>query len=167
MPLIENGRAVADAWVSLADDAALPADGPVIVSFVRWQAERDALLARSAPLGVRLPSTVPAGAIAPDLERFALVVVEFPKFRDGRGFTTARELRERWGFQGEIRAVGNIIADQYPLLVRCGASTVEVPEGTDVETWARTLNTVTIAYQASVGVDEPLALLRRKVVAAA
>jgi len=166
MPLVENGRLVADSWVSLADDAAVPAEGGVIVSLARWQAERDALSARTAPVGVRLPSTVAAGALAPDLERFALVVVEFPKFRDGRGFTSARELRERWGFTGEIRAVGNIIADQYPLLVRCGVSTVEVPEGTDVETWARTLNTVTIAYQASVGGDEPLALLRRRVAAA-
>ena len=166
MPLIENGRAVADTWVSLADDAALPAEGAIVVSFARWQAERDALSARTAPLGVRLPSNLTAGVLAPDLERFALVVVEFPKFRDGRGFSTARELRERYGFTGEIRAVGNIIADQYPLLVRCGVSTVEVPEGTDVETWARTLNTVTIAYQASVGADEPLALLRRRVAVA-
>lgn len=167
MPLlVENGRAVADAWVSLADDAAVPAEGSVVVSFARWQSERDALLTRTAPLGVRLPSNVPAGAIAPDLEQFALVVVEFPKFRDGRGFTTARELRERYGFSGEIRAVGHIIADQYPLLVRCGVGTVEVPEGTDIETWARTLNTVTIAYQAGAGADEPLALLRRRVAAA-
>lgn len=166
MPLIENGRAVADTWVSLADDAVVPAEGSVIVSFARWQAERDALSARTAPLGVRLPSNVPAGGIAPDLQHFALVVVEFPKFRDGRGFTTARELRERWGFLGEIRAVGHILADQYPLLVRCGVTTVEVREGTDVETWARTLNTVTIAYQAAMTADEPLALLRRRVVAA-
>ncbi|WP_448190823.1 DUF934 domain-containing protein [Azospirillum sp. sgz301742] len=166
MPLIEQGRAVADTWVSLADDAAAPAGDSVVVSFERWQAERDTLSARNAPLGVRLPSNLPAGAIAADLERFALVAVEFPKFRDGRGFSTARELRERYGYTGEIRAVGDIIADQYPLLVRCGVNTVEVPEGTDVETWARTLNTVTIAYQASIGADEPLGLLRRRVVAA-
>jgi len=166
MPLIENGRAVADAWLSLADDAPVPAEGSVIVSFARWQAERDALSVRPAPLGVRLPSNVPAGAIAPDLERFALVAVEFPKFRDGRGFSIARELRERYGFAGEIRAVGNVLADQYPLLVRCGVSTVEAPAGAEVESWARALNTVTIAYQAGLGAEEPLALLRRRVAAA-
>jgi len=166
MPLIENGRTIADTWVTLADDQPVPAEGSVIVSFVRWQAERDALSARTAPLGVRVPSTVTAAVVGPDAGRFALVVVEFPKFRDGRGFTTARELRERWGYTAEIRAVGNIVADQYPLLVRCGVSTVEVPEGTNVETWARTLNTVTIAYQLAVTNDEPLALLRRRVAAA-
>ncbi|HYG90408.1 MAG TPA: DUF934 domain-containing protein [Azospirillum sp.] len=166
MPLIENGRAVADPWVSLADDAPLTPDSHVIVSFARWQAEREALSVRNAPLGVRLPSNVSADAIAPDLERFALVAVEFPKFRDGRGFSTARALRERYGYTGEIRAVGHVIADQYPLLVRCGVSTVEVPEGANVETWARTLNTMTVAYQAGLSAEEPLSLLRRRVTAA-
>lgn len=163
MPLIDQGRAVPDSWISPADDAPVPAEGPLIVGFARWQAERDALRARTAPVGVRLPSNVPAGAIAPDLEHVALVAVEFPKFRDGRGFTTARELRERYGYTGEIRAVGHVIADQYPLLVRCGVNTVEVPEGANVETWARTLNTITVAYQPGLTADEPLALLRRRV----
>jgi len=163
MPLIEQGRAIADAWTTLADDAAVPAEGPVVVGFARWQAERETLAARAAPLGVRLPSNVPAGAIAADLARFALVVLEFPKFRDGRGFSTARELRERYGYTGEIRAVGHVIADQYPMLVRCGVSTVEVPETANLESWAKALNTVTIAYQPGLTAEEPLALLRRRI----
>jgi len=116
MPLIEDGRPAEDSWTSVPDGEPVPGDIPAIISFERWQAERDSFAGRNTKLGVRLKSGTLAPAVAADLDRFALIAVEFPKFRDGRGFSTARELRERYGYEGEIRAVGHVLADQYLFL---------------------------------------------------
>jgi uncharacterized protein (DUF934 family) len=159
--LLENGRPVVDPWTSVADDAPLP-EGPVIVSLGRWRGERQGLLGRNTPLGVRLASDQSADALAEDLERLALVALEFPKFRDGRAFTTARALREHQGFRGEIRAVGHVIPDQYLFLVRTGFSTVEVPDGADPERWRQALGEFSVAYQRSQDGAGPLGGLRRR-----
>lgn len=166
MALIENGRIGEDAWSFVPDGEPVPNDRPVIISFERWNAERDSFTGRNAKLGVRLKSGTLAGAIAADLDRFALVAVEFPKFRDGRGFSTARELRERYGYTGEIRAVGHVIPDQYQFLMRTGFTTVEAPEGTNVESWANALTEISIAFQPSLDETQPLSLLRRRLGAA-
>lgn len=166
MPLIKGGRVAEDAWISVADGEPVPTDRPAIVSFERWQIERASFDGRNAALGVRLKSGTLAGAIAADLDRFALVAVEFPKFRDGRGFSTARELRERYGYEGEIRAVGHVIPDQYRFLVRTGFTSAEAPEGTNEESWANALGEITVAFQPSLDETQPLSLLRRKLGAA-
>jgi uncharacterized protein (DUF934 family) len=155
MALLKDGRpapqAENDAWTHVADDAPVPANGAVTVSLARWTREREALAGRSAPLGVRLGSADLADSVAADLGRFALVAVDFPKFRDGRGFSTARALREHHGYTGEIRAIGHVLPDQYQLLRRCGFDSVAVPQG------------AAVAYQGAVGDDaEPLSLLRRR-----
>ena len=162
MPLIKDGRIVEDGWTTVADGEAVPADRPAIISFERWQAERDSFAGRNAALGVRVKSGTLAPAIAPDLDRFALVAVEFPKFRDGRGFSTARELRERYGFTGEIRAVGHVIPDQYRFLVRTGFTSVEAPDGTNEASWAHALTEITVAFQPSLDETQPVSLLRRR-----
>ena len=147
MPLIKDGRLVDDPWQSVADDAPLPADGPVIVTLARWQAERDALLARGAPLGVRLESKHPAGQIAADLGHFALVALEFPMFRDGRAYSTARLLRERHGFKGEVRAVGNVLRDQFLFMHRCGFDAFEVKDARALEAWRDAMAEISVFYQ--------------------
>ena len=100
-----------DAFVALSDDTPLP-DGAVLVSLSRFQAERDALVARNAPIGVRLKSDQSPEQLGEDVHRLSLVVLEFPKFRDGRAFSWARLLRTRLGFKGEIRAAGDFLFDQ-------------------------------------------------------
>jgi len=157
MPLLEDGRITADAWVRVEDDAVLP-DSPAIVSLARLPQVGP----RSAPLGVALPPDAPAASLAPWLDRLALVVLTLPKFRDGRAFTQARALREQLGFKGEIRAAGHVIPDQYLALLRCGVTTVEVPEGTDPTPWEAARHLVGIAYQPSLIPEAPLSLLRRK-----
>ena len=111
MPLLSDGRLVADPWLTVPDGAPLP-DGPAIVSLARWRAERAALTARNAALGLRLAAGEPVEEIAPDLARFAVVALDFPSFRDGRSYSAARLLRERYGYAGELRAIGNVLRDQ-------------------------------------------------------
>ncbi|MEI8393535.1 MAG: DUF934 domain-containing protein [Rhodospirillaceae bacterium] len=161
--LLKNGQPIPDSWIALDDTEAAVPDGPVIISLERWTRDRAALAGRNAPLGIRLKSHQLAPAIAADLGRFELVMLEFPKFRDGRHFSTARELRERYRYTGEIRATGHVIPDQYLFMTRVGFSSVEVPDGANLESWRLALNEVSVAYQAGVLDDSPLAGLRRKV----
>ena len=90
--VIKDRRIVEDRWRHVADDAELP-DGPAIVSLARWTRERALLLERGEPIGVRLPNTANVAELAGDLSRLEVVALEFPKFADGRGYSTARLLR--------------------------------------------------------------------------
>lgn len=150
MPLLEHGRPVEDFFVAVADDAPLPADVPALIPFARLQREADSLAGRNAALGIQVTSATRAGDIAPFLDRVTLVVIEFPKFRDGRGFTIARTLRERYGFTGQIRAVGHVLPDQYGFLVRCGFTGVAAPDGADLGVWGAALGRFHVAYQAGL-----------------
>ena len=121
MPLIKDGKLATDTFVAVADDATLP-DGAIIVSLARFQKERDALLARNTPLAVRLKSDENPEKLGDDVQHFALIALEFPKFRDGRAFSWARMLRTRLNFTGEIRAVGDFLFDQISYLHRVGVN---------------------------------------------
>lgn len=161
MPLLEHGHPVADRFVPVADDAPLPADAPAIVSLARLQRDADALAGRNAELGVQVGSATHPEDIFPLLDRVSLVVIEFPKFRDGRGFTIARTLRERYRFTGEIRAVGHILPDQYAFLVRCGFTGVVAPDDAGLGVWAAALGRFHVAYQAGVDAAPTASGLRR------
>ena len=146
MPLIKQGALVEDGWTRVADDAALP-DGPAIVSLARWQAERESLIGHNGPLGLVLASSQAPEAIAADIGRFDLICLEFPKFQDGRAFSYARKLRQRFGFAGELRAVGNVLRDQLAFMVRCGFDSFEVDDAGVVEQWARAMSEISVVYQ--------------------
>lgn len=162
MPLLENGRLVPDAWVAVADDAPLPEAVPALLGLDRLLREEAALIGRNAPVGVVLPPEADPARIAPLLGRLSLVALLLPKHKDGRAFTQARRLRERHGYTGEIRATGHVLPDQYLFLLRCGVTTVEVPEGTDPAVWDAARRVIPIAYQPAVAGDEPLGLLHRR-----
>jgi len=161
MPLLENGHIKADSWVRAGDADTLPESAPAILSLARLRRDWDSLSARNAPLGVLLPSDTKPEDVAPYLGRLALVAIEFPKFRDGRGFTIARTLRERLGYQGEIRAVGHFIPDQYVFLLRTGFTTAEIPEGANPAHWAEALTEFKTAYQPAITDDQPFSGLHR------
>ncbi len=147
MPLIKNGHFADDSWRSVADGEALPEGAPVIVSLSRWQADKGSLIQRNAPLGLRLKSNESPVDVADDLQRFSMIAIEFPSFRDGRGFSYGRRLRTQLGFTGEIRAVGHILPDQALFLDRCGFDAFEVKEGAKLSDWQRGLNEFSVWFQ--------------------
>lgn len=120
MPLIRNGRIADDSFRTLADDAPLPDAGAILVSLERWRAERERLLARPSPVGVSLKNTQAVADIAEDLPRLQLVALEFPGYRDGRAYSQARLIRERFRYAGELRATGQVLRDQILFMLRCG-----------------------------------------------
>lgn len=126
MALIKNGALAADPYIELGDTGAIPAQDPVLVNLEQWQQWRDELVAHPAPVGVRLTSEQHPEAIAADLEHLDLVALEFPSFRDGRAYSYARLLRDRYAYTGELRAVGDVLFDQLLHMHRVGFDAFEV-----------------------------------------
>lgn len=146
MPLVKSGAIAADTFTAVADDAPLP-DGPVIVSADRLLAERDTLAARNGELGVAWPNARDVSELAPLLGRLSLVALSFPKFRDGRAYSQARLLRERYGFKGELRATGNVLRDQLLMLARSGFDAFEVEKPADAAAFGAALASYSVFYQ--------------------
>lgn len=147
MPLIKNGRQIDDRWRFLADDEPLPPDGPVVVSLERWQREQNLLLSRKGPLGIRLKAGQHPKTIAADVCRFELIALEFPKYTDGRAYSYARHLRERGGYKGELRAVGQVLRDQLLFMHRCGFDAYEIDRPDALEVWRKALGEISVFYQ--------------------
>lgn len=166
MKLIKNGEFVENRFQTVGDEDQLP-DGPVIVSLERWQAEREALRARNTPVGVLLKSGQEPGPIVEDLDHLDVVALEFPTYRNGRGYSYARLLRERHGYKGEIRAVGNVLRDQFQFMIRCGIDALEVGDNITPEIFAECANFFSLYYQPSSDTRETVLSLRQRLAARA
>lgn len=126
--LVKNGVLADDPWCTLEDGAPLPHDAPVIVSRARYVSELQGVAGRNAPLALRLEAGETLDGLEADLGRFAMIVLSFPKYTDGRAYSLARLLRERHGYRGELRAVGDVLWDQIPLMKRCGIDQFEIAD---------------------------------------
>jgi uncharacterized protein (DUF934 family) len=167
--IIKDRNVVADPWLRLEPGAdgslpAVPPAGDVIVPLALWREQREALLARPGRLGVWLKSDEDPQAIAEDLRLFGVVAVDFPKFGDGRGYSTARLLRERYGWKGELRAIGDIFRDQLFYLASCGFNAYVLRPGEDPHEALAGFGDFSESYAASV--ERPLPLFRRRAAAA-
>jgi uncharacterized protein (DUF934 family) len=147
--LIRDGAFAEDDFVTVADDAPLPHAGGAIVSLARFLAERETLLARNAPIGVWLQAAQSPELLGADVNRLSLIVLEFPKFRDGRAFSWARMLRTRLGFTGEIRAAGDFLYDQINYQRRVGFTAWCVPDHFTIAQFQRALHEMSNVYQPS------------------
>lgn len=153
-----SGRAARwaeDDFVSVGDEDVLPAAGGVILSFARFQQEGDALLSDGRAVGVRLEADQAVEDLAYDLPRLSLVSLHFPKFRDGRAYTSARLLRDRYGFGGEIRAVGDVLREQAHFMVRCGFDAFEPADGSTPDQWTEAASRYRHVYQRGADDREP------------
>ena len=161
MPNIIKGRAiVADDWnvIRLGEgqtvDLFLP-EGKLIVPLSVWQKRREELLQRSA-LGVWLSDIDEPELLANDLQHFQVVAVDFPKFANGRGYSSASLLRTRFGYRGELRAIGDVLRDQMFYLARVGFDAFAVREDRPIEDALQALNDYSITYQSSTDQAQPL-----------
>ena len=147
MPLIRRGRLVEDRYVRVLDDAPIPDGVPVIVPAARLLADADDLSRREAPTGVLWANDRRVAELAPHLDRLSLVALVFPKFKDGRAYSQARQLRERYGFSGELRATGEILRDQFMFLDRAGFDAFEVKKEADARAFEEASNRYSVFYQ--------------------
>lgn len=160
--LIKLRRVATDNWRLLDAGAsidAVPVAGAVIVPLALWREHRDFLAARGE-LGVWLEPSDDPGVLAGDLAQLPLVAVRFPKFSDGRGYSIGRLLRDRYGFRGELRAIGDVGRDHLLGMERCGFDAFALRDGENAEGAFAAFGELTDAYQGTV--PEPRPLFRRR-----
>jgi uncharacterized protein (DUF934 family) len=160
MPLVKAGQIVEDPYVRALDDAPIPDGVPVIVPATRFLADARDLTARDAPIGVLWPNDRRVAELAPWLDRLSLVALVFPKFRDGRAYSQARLLRERYGFRGELRATGDVLRDQFQFLIRAGFDAFEVKKPADAGVFAQAASRFSVFYQPAA--DGRVSAMRRR-----
>ena len=164
--MIRDGAIVADSYEFHGHTlAGVDEARDLIVPLAMWQAEREGLSARSGKLGVWLETSDGPEVLAADLARLDLVVVHFPAFTDGRGHSTARLLRERYHYRGELRAVGDVFRETLHYLARCGFNAFVLRPGESLERALSGLTVFSEAYQTSVERQSPL--FRRRLAQAA
>jgi uncharacterized protein (DUF934 family) len=157
--LLRDRRVVEDEWLYVAEAGDKP-DAPLIVTLEQWRNEPQAWLERGSRLGVVLAPADRVEALAPDLKHFALVAAEFPGPADGRGYSQARLLRERYGFSGELRATGYVRHDQLFFLARCGFNSFQLAER-DLNDAVAAFSTFSAAYQPANDVGLAVKLTRQ------
>jgi phosphoadenosine phosphosulfate reductase len=155
--LIKNRAVIEDGWTLLRQAASLadvPDGVPVIVPLALWLERRAALHARGE-VGVWLAPTDDPRTLVPDLATLPLVAVDFPKFGDGRGYSTARLLRDRYGYHGELRAIGDVLRDQLFALSECGFDAFAIREDRDPVEALTSFNDFAGVYTASSRTPQP------------
>ena len=165
MPLVKDRKIVEDSWTHVADGEDIPNGADVIVSAGRWLAERASLVHRNGGIGVRLRNDQRPEDVAEDLYRFGVVALEFPAFKDGRAYTQARLLRERFRFEGEVRAFGDVLRDQLLFMHRCGIDAFEVRKHADAQAFERAVNEISVFFQPASDSGTPVTALRQRALA--
>jgi uncharacterized protein (DUF934 family) len=146
MPLVKNGKITDDVFAVVADDAEIPEDG-ALISAARFLENPEVLSRRVGRTGVIWPNNRDLDDLVPYLDRLALVALVFPTFRDGRAYSQARLLRERYGYHGEMRATGQVLRDQFLFMTRAGFDAFEVKKPADAEAFAGTVQRYSVFYQ--------------------
>ncbi len=169
MPLITKQQRVGeDSWNYIAGeetaatsvDALIAEPGDLLVDWTLWLQHRQQLLQRGGRLGVKIDGDLDLAELAPDLDKLALVAVNFPSFADGRGFSQARLLRQSYGFKGELRAVGDVTWDRLRFMHRCGFDSFDIAEDRYSDAMFRAFSEISVSLQGAV--DDPRPLYRQQ-----
>jgi len=147
MPLVKGSAIVTDEFARVADDAPIPAAGAVLIPAERFLADPDAVLSREGKIGVLWPNNRDIDELVPHLPKLAAVALIFPTFRDGRAYTQARLLRERFKFKGELRATGQVLRDQFMFMLRAGFDSFEVKKDSDAKVFVEASHRFSVFYQ--------------------
>ncbi|GAB5470974.1 MAG: DUF934 domain-containing protein [Rhodospirillales bacterium] len=134
MPIIRNGEIVVDDWATIEAER-LPLGRPLLVTLAQWQSLGRSLRHWDQPLGLILKGDDSLEALRGELHRFQLIALDFPAFTDGRAYSQARLLRRRYGFAGELRAVGAVQQDQFLQMHRCGFDSYALVDAAAASAW--------------------------------
>jgi uncharacterized protein (DUF934 family) len=146
MPLVKSNTVVVDAFVRVPDEEPVPG-GSVLLTAARFLADPEGVLQRNGKVGVIWPNNKDVADLKPYLDRLAAVALVFPTFRDGRAYSQARLLRERYGFEGELRATGQVLRDQFIFMLRAGFDAFEVKKEADAAVFAKVAERYSVFYQ--------------------
>lgn len=147
MALLKDGAIAVDTYTDASAAEALPATGDIIVSLKQWEEQRAALVQRDSALGIKLLSDEKPAAIQHDLQHFAVIALDFPAFRDGRAYSYARLLRERYAYAGELRAVGDVLLEQLHFMHRVGFNSFALQDNDAARAWKIAADDISVWYQ--------------------
>ena len=166
MRIIRNRTIQTDEWRLSpelgGDPEGSAGSGPLIVSLTRLLDEAEALFDQDAEVGVLLKPEDDLAEVTPHLSRLSLVAVEFPKFNEGRGYSQARLLRNRFRFPGEIRAVGDVSRDRLAFMERCGFNAFVLRAGESLESALSAFSEISLRYQPAEDAADTVGTLRRR-----
>jgi len=162
MPFVRGGKIVADEFQRVDDEAPIPDGVPALLSAKRYLAEAGVLATRNAPLGVIWPNSRTVADLAPYLDKLTTIALVFPSFRDGRAYSQARLLRQRYKYRGELRATGQVLRDQFLFMLRAGFTAFEAAKDSDAAAFPEVIHRYTRYYQSSVDRRPVIAQERRK-----
>lgn len=154
--IIRDRAIIDDNYQHVTEPNELATTGDIIVTLELWQAHKSDLVNHPGKIGVQVPGDAEPEVIAEDLEQLDVVAIHFPVFRDGRGFSLARILRERFGYKGELRATGDVLRDQMFYMQRCGFNAFEPRADRSIEDALRGLDDFSVTYQADVHEKRPI-----------
>lgn len=150
----QRAEAAEDPFTAVDDEEPVP-PGDVIISLQRFQSEGRRLLDQGRKVGVRIEPNEPVEDLEADLPRLSVVALAFPKFLQGQAYSSARILRERYDYQGEVRAVGDVLREQARFMVRCGIDAFEPADGSSAEDWTHVVGRFRHVYQRASDGREP------------
>jgi uncharacterized protein (DUF934 family) len=162
MPLIKNGKVVDDVWAYVEDGHELSPGGCFTVSLGRFLSEHDVLVARNRSIGVRLAVSDDPALLVPHLDKLHVIELQFPKYTDGRAFSQAQLLRRRYGYKGEIRAVGQVLRDQLRLMIRSGIDAMVIEEADVEAVYDFSAHEFSEFYQAATDTSDTIFLKRQR-----
>jgi len=157
--VIKDRQVSEDSWQRLADDQPL-SDGDVIISYRRWREQGEDIAAHQGGLTICIDGDDDIDEVAAVAGQFAMIAVDFPSFRDGRCYSQACLLRERHGYRGEIRAVGDVLRDQLLYMSRCGIDAFVVRADRDAEDALKAFDELKVHYQAGADGEGPISRYR-------
>jgi uncharacterized protein (DUF934 family) len=151
MPLLINDSVVIeDAWRPIDDCFPIDSQARVILNFERLQKEWNRLLDSSVSLGLELEPGRAVEELLPFLERLQIVFLKFETFADGRAFSQARLLRDRYSYHGDIRAIGEVLCDQLCFMRRCGFNQFQLSENEDIGLAFSSFGYISVSYQSEL-----------------
>lgn len=163
--LIKDGQVAENDWALMAKDSELAAalsntSAKILVPLSLWQAQKPALQASEKTVGVWLDSDDDIYELGAEATNLPIIALNFPVFMDGRSYSSAAILRERLGFEGELRAIGEILRDQLFYMKKCGINSFEISDSVKLEDALAAFNDFANNYQSTS--EEPLPLFRRR-----
>ncbi|MEC7875391.1 MAG: DUF934 domain-containing protein [Pseudomonadota bacterium] len=163
MRVIKNRSIIDDDWSlirNIESSAPIP-EGDVILPFVFWQTNRDQLLKTKKSHAIWIDGSIETESLLDDIDSFSIIALDFPIFKDGRSYSHARLLRERYNYKGELRAVGDVLQDQLFFMERCGIDSFQIRDDKDIEQALNGLKGFSVRYQAAADDTIPISERRK------
>ena len=163
MQVIKDKSIINDEWSlirNIENSDPIP-DGDVILPFLFWEGNREKLINSKDKHAIWVDGSIETESIANDLKYFIIIALDFPTFKDGRSYSHARLLRERYKYEGELRAIGDVLQDQLFFMKRCGIDSFKVRDDKNIEEALKSLKDFSVRYQAAADDDATISSQRK------